>query len=152
MVTMIADEDTFLKEKIFDPVAKRVMDGADSLLHLAKFPRSGIEGWLKVEAVRALADLVRKLQNKGPDLQLIEDFFVELKGATECNQVGILDVLKKYQADPRYRRLACLFIGSGSNIPRCINYWNANARVLAYERFSVGTDDWIVGLIVPQDR
>ena len=146
------EEDAFLREKVFAPVATRVRGRADSLLHIARFPRTGIEGWLKVEAVWALAEigLSAKPQNNGPDLQLGDDLFVELKGATDCNRIWILDGLRTYQTDPRYRRLACLFIGSGSNISAAVDYWNANARVVAHERFSVGTDEWIVGLIAPR--
>ena len=62
-------DDSFWREKIFCPVAKRVLDQADSLREIARFPKAGIEGWLKVEAVWALSDLVAKLQNKGPDLK-----------------------------------------------------------------------------------
>jgi hypothetical protein len=140
------NEDAFLKEKVFGPVAKRVMDRADSLLRIARFPLTGIEGWLKVEAVRALGDLVQKLQNRGPDLGLVGDRFIELKGATDCNPSWILGGLK-YQTD--YPRLACLFIGSGSNIPACVERLKQDSRVVAYETFSIGTDNWIVGLIVP---
>lgn len=151
---MSAEEDTFLKENVFGPVAKRVLERADALRHFVRFPRAGVEGWLKVEAIWALSerrpDLVKKLQGKGPDLQLSDDLFVELKGATDCNPVYIHGGLEKYQADCRYQRLACLFIGSGKNISACIDYLNAHCRVITYKRFSVGTDDWIVGLIVPQ--
>jgi hypothetical protein len=101
-----------------------------------------------VEAVRALGDFVQILQNRGPDLGLADDCFIELKGATDCNPSWILDGLK-YQTDPLYRRLACLFIGSGSNISACVERLKQDSRVVAYEKFSIGTDDWIVGLIVP---
>ena len=66
---MLSESDALLKEMIFDPVAERVKDRRDALLNLARFPRLGIEGWLKVEATRALLDRVEKIWNNGPDLQ-----------------------------------------------------------------------------------
>ena len=65
---MLSESDALLKEMIFDPVAERVKDRRDALLNLARFPRLGIEGWLKVEATRALLDRVEKIWNNGPDL------------------------------------------------------------------------------------
>jgi hypothetical protein len=69
---MPSDADTlfFLKKEVFVPVTERVKDRRDSLLHITRFPRSGIEGWLKVETARALGVRVKKLHNNGPDLQL----------------------------------------------------------------------------------
>jgi len=145
---MLSESDALLKEMIFDPVAERVKDRRDALLNLARFPRLGIEGWLKVEAIRALLDRVEKVWNKGPDLQFADDLFVELKGATDCNSVYILEGLK-YGTLPPYQRLACLFLGSGQNIPACVDRLKRNSNVVAYEIFSVGTDQWIIGLIVP---
>ena len=120
----------------------------DALLKLARFSRLGIEGWLKVEAIRALLDRVEKVWNKGPDLQFADDLFVELKGATDCNSVYILEGLKCGTLSP-YQRLACLFLGSGQNILDCVDRLKRNSNVVAYEIFSVGTDQWIIGLIVP---
>ena len=145
---MLSQSDAFLKEMIFDPVAERVKDRRDSLLSIARFPRLGIEGWLKVEATRALLDRVQKILNNGPDFQLDDDLFVELKGATDCNSTYILGGLK-YGTLPPYQRLACLFLGSGKNISASVDRLKRNSNVVAHEIFSVGTDQWIIGLIVP---
>ena len=116
--------------------------------NIARFPRLGIEGWLKVEATRALLDRVAKILNNGPDFQFADDLFVELKGAADCNPAWILGGLKYHTLD-RYQRLACLFLGSGSNISTCLEQLERNSKVVAYERFAVGTHEWIIGLIVP---
>ena len=146
---MFLKEDAFLKQEVFDLIAERVKDRRDSLLHIARFPRLGIEGWLKVEAVRALSDRVEKILNTGPDLQLADGVFIELKGATDCNPSYILGGLI-FKTEPRYRRLACLFLGSGNSISTCMAKLELGSRVLAYERFSAGTHEWVVGLIVPR--
>jgi hypothetical protein len=147
----VLEQDTFLKEQVFRPVAERVKDRSDSLFGIARFPASGIEGWLKVEAVRALEHRVEKLQNIGPDLLLVDNIFIELKGATNCSAPWYLSGLMRYQA--QYPRLACLFIGSGrkSSISACFKKLKRRSRVVANEQFSVGTDEWIVGLIVPEN-
>jgi hypothetical protein len=103
---MSADQDAFLKEKVFGPVAERVKEKRDSLSRLTRFSRSGIEGWLKVETACALGDCVKKFLNNGPDLQLADELFIELKGATDCNTSYILGGLK-YAAQLQYRRIAC---------------------------------------------
>lgn len=146
---MSADEDAFLKEKVFGPVAGRVKEKRDSLSRLTRFRSSGIEGWLKVEVTWALGDRVKKFLNNGPDLQLADNLFIELKGATNCNTSYILGGLK-YATQLQYRRLACLFLGSASDISACVRRLELGSRVVAYEKFSVGTDEWIVGLIVPR--
>jgi len=118
------------------------------LLSIARFPRLGIEGWLKVEATRALLDRVDKILNKGPDFRLCDGLYVELKGATDCNSAYILTGLK-YGTLADYERLACLFLGSGQNISAFVDRLKRNSNVVAHETFSVGTDEWIIGLIIP---
>ena len=60
------EADAFLKEKVFGPVAQRVMDRADSLLHLARFPNSGIEGWLKGRSRPGARRSCTKILQQGP--------------------------------------------------------------------------------------
>jgi hypothetical protein len=151
---VMLEADAFLKEKVFGPVAQRVMDRAYSLLRLERYPNSGIEGWLKVEAARALGDLVLRFCNKGPDLELADNLFVELKTTyCESSSIGqalsyILGALTRYGSDPRYPRFACLFLANGSKIPAFMERLKLGSRVVACENFSIGTHDWIVGLIV----
>ena len=146
-MTALETEDTFLKENVFSPVAERIIDRADSLMYLSRFYCVGIEGWLKVEAVRALGNHVVRLQNQGPDLELIDSFFVELKAATDCNPSWFLDPLKKHENNPEYPKLACLFLGSGRNISTCMERLERESRVIDSKRFSVGEHEWIVGLV-----
>jgi hypothetical protein len=60
--------------EVFEPVADRVKRKAESLKHLRRFERCGIEGWFKVEAVAALGLRVKKIQNEGPDLLLRDGY------------------------------------------------------------------------------
>jgi hypothetical protein len=146
---MPSEADTlFLREKVFVPVAERVKDRRDSLSGAARFLNSGIEGWLKVEAARALGDRVKKFCNTGPDLQLADDFFIELKGATNCSSYWILGGLK-YSTQPQYRCVACLFLGDGgaTRISACVEELHRRSTVVAHETFSAGTGEWIIGLI-----
>src|SRR5437868_6470460 len=79
---MLGDADIrFLKENVFAPVAERVKDRRDSLSGIARFLSCGIgfEGWFKVEALGALGSQVKRLCNEGPDLELVNGVFIELK-------------------------------------------------------------------------
>jgi len=72
-----------LIDRIFEPVKKRVTGRADSLSEIRRLcANSGIEGWLKVEAVKALSCMVKSVNNQGPDLTLTDGTQIELKGAT----------------------------------------------------------------------
>jgi hypothetical protein len=138
--------------EVFEPVADRVKRKAESLKHLRRFERCGIEGWFKVEAVAALGLRVKKIQNEGPDL-LLRDGYIELKAATDCNTSYILEALTKFPNTP------CLFLGSSDNIrihacvERLKKGLDNGSRMVAHETFSDenGKDCWIVGLIVPAD-
>jgi hypothetical protein len=136
-----------LKAEVFEPVANRVKGRAESLKHVRRFKRSGIEAWFKVEAVAALGDCVEKLQNKGPDLRLRE-VSVELKAATDFEPPYILGGLRF--------GTPCLFLGSSDDISVSVErlmklLTEKGSRMLAHETFSDGQYDWIVGLIVPAD-
>ncbi|MBX5453910.1 MAG: hypothetical protein K6U10_08225 [Acidobacteriia bacterium] len=149
-------DDAFLKDKIFRPIADRVKSrGEDSLKDFTRFVKSGIEGWLKVEAVQALGSRVRKLQNKGPDLELETDdpikLFIELKAATDFNIKWITQDLYKYLREQEYKnaRLFCLFLGADKDISTKLKRLSGQAAVIAYRRFMAGNDEWIIGLIGP---
>jgi hypothetical protein len=131
-----------LKLEVFEPVANRVKGKRESLKHVRRFERSGIEGWFKVEAVAALGDRVVALQNKGPDLRLC-DVCVELKAATDCNTSYIL-------GKPRYR-CPVLFLGSSDKISACMERLKKDSQEVSYETFSDGKHEWVVGLIIPAD-
>ncbi len=133
-----------LKVEIFDPIAKRIVERSDSLRVVKKLSRSGIEGWLKVEAAAALDEKLVAFQNKGPDLLLKENLQIELKAATDLSPSWIVkDGALRYNCP-------CLFVGDGQR--RRIDRLRADARVtlLAYEVFSDGQNPWIIGIVVPK--
>jgi hypothetical protein len=142
---MSADEDAFLKEKVFGPVAKWILSRRDLLPKIDVQP-SGFEKWFTHQAASALG-LVRPENfppdNRGPDLKLDNGRCIELKAATDCRAKYILNGLKY--------RTACVFLGGGTQISNHLQELELGSRVLASERFSVGPDNWIVGLIVPRD-
>lgn len=132
-----------LKADVFEPVAKRIKSRSDSLSSVKKFSRSGIEAWLKVEAVAALDGKIKALQNHGPDLLLTGKVEIELKGATDLSPAWIVGSALKYGCP-------CLFLGDGQqqNVERLL----ADTRVstLAYEIFSDGVNPWVIGIIAPK--
>lgn len=52
--TVARFKDSYLRSVVFTPVLARVKMRAESLREVKRFPRTGIEGWLKVEVVAAL--------------------------------------------------------------------------------------------------
>jgi hypothetical protein len=139
-----------VKKQIFDPVALRVRDRADSLRPFVVFPRNGIEGWFKVETVAALhnSGVSIKVRNKGPDL-LIGNLSIELKAATNFEASYILGGVKKYR--DKYPSLACLFLGRHPNPTNCREKLtqDPNVQLVGYKAFSDGEHDWIIGLVAP---
>jgi len=59
-----------LEEKIFNIVAKRIIERKESLRQIGKYKKIGIEAWLKVEVVAVLGNRVKKVHNLGADLEL----------------------------------------------------------------------------------
>ena len=133
-----------LKRDLFLPVAKRLRDRADSLREMRRFPRSGIEGWLKVEVVAALGGKVAKLQNKGPDIVLSTGDKVELKAATNLEPRYLRDGSTKYNT-------FCIFLGDGRDPMRVAQIAGNGVKLVAYEVFSDGFNEWVVGMVA-QDK
>jgi hypothetical protein len=129
-----------LKEDIFLPVASRIRTRADSLRAIKRFARSGIEGWLKVEAVAALDAKIKQVQNTGPDLELGDGTKIELKAATNFELSWIIDAGLKYKCP-------CLFLGDGKDRAKIekINQLS-NINLIGYEIFSDGESDWVIGI------
>ena len=132
-----------LKEDIFHPVAARIRGKADSLKEIKRFPKTGIEGWLKVEAVAALGKKITALKNRGPDLTFENDLQIELKAATDLNLAYIRDGALKY-------RCPCLFLGDG-NEPSRIEAIEKDPQIrfIGHEIFSDGENKWVIGIIEP---
>ena len=132
-----------LKEDIFHPVAARIQTKADSLKEIKRFPRTGIEGWLKVEVVAALGKKIIALKNQGPDLIFENDLKIEIKAATDLNLAYIRDGALKY-------RCPCLFLGDGSDPSRIEAIEkDPQIRFIGHEIFSDGENKWVIGIIEP---
>lgn len=132
-----------LEKDIFKPVAERIRKRADSLKNIKKFPRTGIEGWFKVEIIAALDQRVCRLQNKGPDLLLDDDTEIEIKAATDFNKVYLFDPIRKYGCP-------CLFLGDGRKPESLTENVTEHFEIVAYEIISDGMNDWLLGLIKPK--
>jgi hypothetical protein len=129
-----------LRIKVFEPVAGRVLQKADSLKSVKRFPRSGIEGWLKVEAVAALGSLVCRLQNRGPDIKLTDGTMLELKAATDLNPKYIRDGVSKCEA--------CLFLADASDPEKLSQLDGDGIKVSIHRLFPDGSPDWVIGLLM----
>lgn len=131
-----------LKEDIFIPIAKRVKERLESLKAVEKFSSSGIEGWLKVEAVVALEGKVEAVQNKGPDLKLKDDTKLELKAATDLNPSWFLPGLKYY--------CPCIFLGCARD-PKKIKSMKDRLgdKLIGYEELGGEKGTWVIGIIQP---
>jgi hypothetical protein len=103
----------------------------------------GFEGWFKVEALGALGSQVKRLYNQGADLELVNGIFIELKNSANCSSSRFLAGLTQHQDKPQYSRLACLFIGGGSErqISSCLKGLELASTVPAHEKFPAGTND-----------
>ena len=134
-----------LKDVVFDPVVARIQGKADSLKEIKRFPKTGIEGWLKVEVVAALGKNIIKLKNRGPDLILENDLRIELKAATDLNVAGII------QGGALKYKCPCLFLGDG-NDPRKIEAFGKDPRITLIDHVVVsdGENKWVLGIIEPK--
>jgi hypothetical protein len=132
-----------LKKIIFHQVPARIRGKADSLKEIKRFPKTGIEGWLKVEVVAALGKKVMALKNRGSDLILENDLKIELKAATDLNLAYIRDGALKYKC-------ACLFLGDGNDPSRIEAIEkDPQIRFIEHEIFSDGENKWVIGIIEP---
>ena len=128
-------------KEIFDIVARRVIARKESLRELKRFQKMGIEGWLKVEAIAALGDKVKKVRNRGPDLILEDNTKIELKAATDLSPKYIVEGATKYQTP-------CLFLGDGSDRDNIEKLRSEEAiEVVCEETFRDNGSEWIIGMI-----
>jgi hypothetical protein len=133
-----------LIKDIFKPVVVRICNKLESLAksRIKRFPKTGIEGWFKVEVVAALSEKVIKLQNRGPDLILENGLEIELKAATDLNP-AIRDGALNYSCH-------CLFLGNGDDASRIEKLkQDPSIKIVDYDLFSDGESKWIVGIIKP---
>lgn len=134
-----------LKSDFFLPVAKRIRERADSLREIQRFPRSGIEAWLKVEAVAALGRKVKAIKNRGPDLVMHSGERIELKAATDLNVSDLRKGAIRYNTP-------CLILGDGHNSARIGRLSGNGIRLAECEVFSDGSHQWVLGLLVPDQN
>lgn len=132
-----------LRDDVFVPVAKRLRDRADSLREVRRFRRSGIEGWLKVEAVAALGQKIEALQNKGPDLLLRTGDKIQLKAATDLNIQYIREGATKYGTP-------CIFLGDGDDGERIERISGGGVKLVDRQVLSDGVNQWVVGIVAPE--
>lgn len=133
-----------LMEEVLKPVAKRIKERKDSLSELRGFAKNmGFEGWLKVETIATLGKKIIEVRNKGADLLLKGKIEIELKGATDFNLSWIKNGALKYKTP-------CLFIGDGSDRTKISKLeLDENIKIIGYEIFNDGINEWIVGMIRP---
>jgi hypothetical protein len=137
-----------LKSEVFEPVVKRIIEKSDSLREIKRFQRTGIEGWFKVEIVAALRNMVKSLQNKGPDLLLDDDTQIEIKAATDFHKGFFIGPIRKYD-----HRAHCLFLGDGGDgtePTKLTSCTEPDIDVVAYKVFPDGKNNWLLGLVSPK--
>ena len=134
-----------LKDDVLLPVAARVREQASSLRSIRRFQRCGVEGWLKVEAVCALSELVEGVRNTGPDLLLSDGTSIELKAATDFNTTAMRNACIKYGCP-------CLFLADGTEPQRIYDIEDTRVYVVGYESISDGSNEWILGLVAPRSQ
>jgi hypothetical protein len=132
-----------VKSEIFEPVVERIVARRDSLIHIKRFSRTGIEGWFKVEVVAALGNMVKALQNKGPDLLLEDGTQIELKAATDFHKKFFVDPIRKYSAPS-------LFLGDGTKPTKLTDCAEPDIDIVGFRVFSDGRNNWLLGLVRPR--
>jgi hypothetical protein len=133
-------------EELLTLVAERVKLKKDSLAAVRKYQNTGIEGWLRVEAITALRENVKEARDIGPDLLLkVHGNKIELvlKATTDFNP----HYVKKGATD--FKTL-CLFLGDGNDEKKIKELLDdSDINVTNYETFGVNGNQWIIGLIKP---
>jgi hypothetical protein len=132
-----------LKSDVFEPVAARKAERGDSLLNIKRFPKTGIEGWFKVEIVAALGNIVKSLHNKGPDLLLTDGTQIEIKAATDFHKGFFVDPIRKYGTPS-------LFLGDGTDPTELTSCAEPDIDIVGFEVFSDGKNNWLLGLVRPR--
>jgi len=132
-----------LYNDIFLPVSTRVINRRDSLQNIKQFTNVGIEGWFKVEIVAALSVRVASVNNKGPDLTLIDQTKIEIKATTNFNKSWITDPLKKYGSP-------VLFLADGNDLAKFMIGRGDIFEVIGYKLIHDGNNTWLLGMVKPK--
>lgn len=136
--------DLDLKQDVFMPVVEQVKKRSDSLRNIKRFPKSGIEGWFKVEIVAALGNMVTSVNNKGPDLTLMDGKHVEVKAATNFETNYCVGPVEKYDCPS-------LFLGDATGHTKLTANPNVKFEIVGLEVFSDGNSDWVVRMVKPKE-
>lgn len=140
-----------IKSEIFVSMCDRIDQQKDSLPAARRIKFGGIEAWFKVEVLTALGQKVKHVSNRGPDLELQGNIFLELKASTNYRAAWITSSLLRQIADPKWRSCYCLFLAEGSNsdtkIKKLIEKYRV--QVLDYCVINDGFGDWLIGLVEP---
>lgn len=134
------------ERRILERVSSRIRQRKDSLDALSKVRQQGVgfEGWLKVETIAALKDIVEEISVKspGPDLEMCingETGRVELKAHNLTSFGWARNGAKKYAT------VSCLFLmKSGKNLARDIEKTQSEGFEIKVENIDT---DWIIGLL-----
>lgn len=139
-------ESEITQNEVFALVLNRIKEKTDSLIHLKNNLGSlGLEGWFKVEVVAALGNTkyaVKKLNNLGPDVELVTGTKIELKADNGFYLTSYKNGALKYNC-------LCLFLTIGSNTKQIIKLKSDRSLSLTYETFSDGENEWMIGLVKP---
>ena len=98
-----------------------------------------------MEVIAALGKKVRALQNKGPDILLSTGERIELKAATDFNPRYLRDGSTKYNTP-------CIFLADGRDRARIKEIGGNGVELVAHEVFSDGVNEWVIGVIAPDNR
>ena len=135
-----------MKNEVFPIVLNHIKERKDSLINMdSKFRATGLEGWFKVEIITALANTKHAVKeiHPSPDLLLKSGIKIELKGATDF-PIGYIKNGVKYGT-------SCLFLANGSNKNTIRKLeLDKDIKMICYETFSDGRNNWIIGLIKPK--
>ncbi len=135
-------------DTIFECACNHFPHAIKSLSGIEKLnqPTLGLEGWFRVELVKALENttIVNKICNRGADLLLDNGDFLELKAAADLNFTYILQGIKETH---------CLFLGK----PRSKRIIYEKEKIMTEFLRRVPTldiklqqleDNWYIGLIL----
>lgn len=134
------------ERRILERVSSRIRQRKDSLDALSKVRQQGVgfEGWLKVETIAALKDIVEEIRVKspGPDLEIRingEIKRVELKAHNQTSFGWARSGTKKYA------NVSCLFLmKSRKNLATDIEKTQSDGFEIKIENIDT---DWIIGLL-----
>ncbi len=126
--------------ELFKKISERIENNSDSLQYCKICNNMGLEGWLKVETIRALENKVKKVCGKGADLILDvnnEEIKVELKGMSNFDISYIKKGFKQAEV--------VLFLADGNKKKFLKLGRGINSR---YNFFTDGKNEWVISMMI----